>query len=81
MREQAAGELPEGTPHIKPDDVSFIYLDRSDQGAVTACQIGLTLDGKFDSPWPRGFFSERTAEVLPSAMRAKWEAARRREQT
>lgn len=81
MREQAAGELPEGTPHIKPDDVSFIYLDRSDQGAVTACQIGLALDGKFDSPWPRGFFSERTAEVLPSAMRAKWEAARRREQT
>lgn len=79
MREQAAGELPEGATYIKADDVSFIYLDRSDQGAVTACQIGLTPDGKFDSPWPRGFFSERTAEVLPAAMRAKWEAARREE--
>jgi predicted ATPase len=81
MRELAAGELPEGAPHIKPDDVSFIYLDRSDQGAVTACQIGLAPDGKFDSPWPRGFFSERTAEVLPAAIRAKWEAARRGELT
>lgn len=81
MREQAAGELPEGAPHIKPDDVSFIYLDRSDQGSVTACQIGLAPDGKFDSPWPKGFFSERTAEVLPAAMRAKWEAARRGELT
>jgi predicted ATPase len=79
MREQAAGELPEGASHIKPDDVSFIYLDRSDQRAVTACQIGLAPDGKFDSPWPRGFFSERAAEVLPAAMRAKLEAARRGE--
>jgi hypothetical protein len=79
MREQAAGELPEGATHIKPDDISFIYLDRSDQGTVTACQIGLTADGKFDSPWPRGFFSERASEVLPAAMRAKLEAARRGE--
>lgn len=79
MREQAAGELPEGATQIKPDDISFIYLDRNDQGTVTACQIGLTADGKFDSPWPRGFFSERAAEVLPAAMRAKLEAARRGE--
>lgn len=79
MREQAAGELPDGATRIKPDDVSFIYLDRSDEGTVTACQIGLTADGKFDSPWPRGFFSERAVEVLPAAMRAKLEAARRGE--
>lgn len=79
MREQAAGELPDGATRIKPDDVSFIYLDRSDEGTVAACQIGLTADGKFDSPWPRGFFSERAVEVLPAAMRAKLEAARRGE--
>jgi hypothetical protein len=77
MREQASGELAKDETQITPHDVSFIYLDRSDQGAVTACQIGLTADGKFDSPWPRGFFSERAAEVLPAAMRAKLEAARR----
>ncbi|NIC42651.1 AAA family ATPase [Aquabacterium sp. A08] len=79
MREQAAGELPDGATRIKPDDVSFVYLDRSDEGTVTACQIGLTADGKFDSPWPQGFFSERAVEVLPAAMRAKLEAARRGE--
>ena len=77
LREQAAGELPEGVAKVTPDDVSFIYLGRDDQCTVTASQIGLAPDGKFDSPWPNGFFSERAAEVLPAAMRSKLEAARR----
>jgi len=77
LREHAAGELPEGVAKVTPDDVSFIYLGRDDQGTVTASQIGLAPDGKFDSPWPNGFFSERAAEVLPAAMRSKLEAARR----
>lgn len=77
LREQSAGELPETSATLTPDDVSFIYVGRDDQGAVTASQIGLTSDGKFDSPWPNGFFSERAAEVLPAAMRSKFEAVRR----
>jgi len=77
LREHAAGELPEGVAKVTPDDVSFIYLGRDDQGTVTASQIGLAPDGKFDSPWPNGFFSERAAEILPAAMRSKLDAARR----
>lgn len=77
LREQAAGELPEGVGHINPTDISFVYLGRNDMGVVTTAQIGLAPDGKFDSPWPNGFFSERAAEVLPAAMREKLEAARR----
>jgi hypothetical protein len=77
LREQAAGELPEGSVVVAPEDVSFIYLGRDNHGKVTASQIGLASDGKFDSPWPNGFFSERAAEVLPSAMRSKFEAVRR----
>lgn len=77
LREQSAGEMPEASATLTPDDVSFIYIGRDEQGAVTASQIGLTSEGKFDSPWPNGFFSERAAEVLPSAMRSKFEAVRR----
>jgi predicted ATPase len=77
LREQAAGELPEGVGHISPADISFVYLDRSETGVVITAQIGLAEDGKFDSPWPNGFFSERATEVLPAAMREKLEAARR----
>ncbi len=77
LREQAAGELPEGVGHISPADISFVYLDRSEAGVVITAQIGLAEDGKFDSPWPNGFFSERATEVLPAAMREKLEAARR----
>lgn len=77
LREQAAGELPEGVGHINPTDISFVYMGRNDMGVVTTAQIGLAPDGKFDSPWPNGFFSERAAEVLPAAMREKLEAARR----
>lgn len=77
LREQAAGELPEGVGHINPTDISFVYMDRNEMGVVTTAQIGLAPDGKFDSPWPNGFFSERAAEVLPTAMREKLEAARR----
>ncbi len=77
LREQAAGELPEGVGHISPADISFVYLDRSEAGVVITAQIGLAEDGKFDSPWPNGFFSERAAEALPAAMRERLEAARR----
>ena len=77
LREQAAGELPEGMGHISPIDISFVYMGRNDTGVVITAQIGLAPDGKFDSPWPNGFFSERAAEVLPTALREKLEAARR----
>ncbi len=81
LREQAAGELPEGVGRINPTDISFVYMGRNDVGVVTTAQIGLAPDGKFDSPWPNGFFSERAAEVLPTAMREKLEAARRARKT
>lgn len=76
LREHVLGELPEGMTAVDPKDVNFIYLGLDEQGSVLVSQIGLTPEGKFDSPWPNGFFSERAAEVLPSAMREKLEASR-----
>lgn len=76
LREQVLGELPEDALPLRPDDVSFVYLRQGPDGVVTASAIGLTVDGKFDSPWPNGFFAERTFEILPAVARAKLEAAR-----
>lgn len=77
LREQMAGEaLPETEP-LDPKDVSFVYLGRDQSGCVRVSHIGLTDQGKFDAPWPNGFFAERAAEVLPSAMRAQLEARRK----
>jgi predicted ATPase len=80
LREQISGEAAPGTDPINPKDVSFIYLGRNDSGHVEATQIGLTEDGKFDASWPNGFFIERSAEVLPSGMRAKLQARLAREE-
>lgn len=77
LREHGLGELPADVSPLLPDDVSFVYLGRAPDGAVIATAIGLTADGKFDSPWPNGFFAERTLEILPADARAKFEAARR----
>lgn len=74
LREQMAGEASPETEPLDPKDVSFVYLGRDHSGCVRASHIGLTEQGKFDAPWPNGFFAERAAEVLPSAMRAQLEA-------
>jgi predicted ATPase len=81
LREQFTGEIPGGVPQFPPEDISFIFFSRDGAGSVVATQIGLTPEGKFDSPWPNGFFAERASEVLPSAMRAKLEARRKGEAT
>ena len=81
LREAAAGEQTVGQRHITPDLVNMLYLGRSASGAVNATQIGLTPQGKFDSAWPEGFFSERTVEVLPARAREQLSAARRERKT
>ena len=80
VREQVLGELPSDVPALDIQDVSFIYLGRGQDGNVTTTTIGLSPDGKFDAPWPNGFFSERASEVLSSANRAKLNAARHKVQ-
>jgi hypothetical protein len=77
LREQFTGEAANTVPEFQAEDISFIFFSRNDSGRVVAAQIGLTPEGKFDAPWPNGFFHERTVEVLPASARAKLEEARR----
>lgn len=78
VREQLAGEGPLGQDSFNPQILSFVYLGRDSTGRVTASHIGLTPQGKFDSPWPNGFFAERANEVLTAAMRTRFEDSRSR---
>ena len=57
------GELPEGKPALKPEQVSVVYLDRVD-GEVTATRLRIDEGGEFIDRWPHGFFDERADELF-----------------
>ena len=63
IEETHGGELPEGKPALKPDQVSVIYLDRVD-GEVTATRLRIGEEGEFIDRWPHGFFDERAKELF-----------------
>jgi len=81
LREAASGEAPDAVPGISASLVSMIYLGRSKSGVVQLTPIGFTDQGKFDAPWPDGFFPERTVEVLPAKAREKLELVRKERKT
>lgn len=57
MRETADGELPEGMPPVRPDDVTVLYVEpRADGSGVRILE--LDQEGEFLDPWPGGFFEE-----------------------
>jgi len=47
---------------LRPDDVSIIYVSRSDKGS-SAKRLHLDEDGDFIDEWPGGFFPERLKEL------------------
>jgi len=63
IRETTEGELPEGMPPIKPEDVSVVYVKAGKEGSE-AIQIPIKADGDFASDWPDGFFTEREKELF-----------------
>ena len=48
---------------LSPDDVSVIYVDRSDEGSV-CLQLRLDSEGDFIDEWPDGFFEEGYKEMF-----------------
>lgn len=63
IEETASGELPEGKPALKPDQVSVVYVDQV-EGEVRATRIRIDETGEFIDRWPQGFFDERTDELF-----------------
>ncbi len=48
---------------ITPEILGVYYLS-NEGGAITATRLDANSSGDFDTPWPRGFFEERGAELF-----------------
>lgn len=57
IREAADGKLPTDLPHVRPEDVSVLYVQPTKNGAIVRV-LELDEDGEFLDPWPGGFFEE-----------------------
>lgn len=62
IRETAEGTLPKGSPGLRAEQVSVVYLQRGSLGA-TVDHLRIDGSGEFIDPWPQGFFDERFAEI------------------
>ena len=63
IEETYSGELQEGEPALKPDQLSVVFLEQID-GEVTAKRLRVDETGEFIDRWPQGFFRERAAELF-----------------
>ena len=63
IRETTENELPPGVTGLKPDDLSVIYVDKTDEG-VQLRNLRVDEEGEFIDRWPKGFFDERTDELF-----------------
>jgi predicted ATPase len=63
IEETHSGELPEGKPALKPDQVSVVFLEQVD-GEVQATRLRVDETGEFIDRWPQGFFDERDDELF-----------------
>ena len=63
IEETHSGELPEGKPALKPEQVSVVFLEQTD-GEVRATRLRIDETGEFIDRWPQGFFEERSDELF-----------------
>ena len=63
IRETTDGELPDGVPAVRPEQVAVLYVQPGSDGAEVL-HMPITPDGEFERPWPGGFFPERSKELF-----------------
>ena len=57
VRDTNDEKLPADLPHVRPEDVSVLYVEPTSNGAMVRV-LELDEDGDFLDPWPGGFFEE-----------------------
>ncbi|OQX24781.1 MAG: hypothetical protein BWK80_19030 [Desulfobacteraceae bacterium IS3] len=62
IRETADEELPEEIMPITPEDIAVLYVQSGEKGSKVI-HIPVTKNGRFNIPWPEGFFAERAKEL------------------
>ena len=63
IEETHSGDLPEGRPPLRPEQVSVVFIEQVD-GEVRATPLRIDETGEFIDRWPRGFFDERDDELF-----------------
>lgn len=63
IRETTDNELPPGVTGLKPEDLSVVYVENTEEG-VGFRTIQVDAEGEFLDRWPRGFFEERAGELF-----------------
>ncbi len=63
IEETHSGELPVGKPQLRPDQVSVVFVERTDN-EVKISQLRIDETGEFIDRWPHGFFEERAEELF-----------------
>src|SRR5207245_996145 len=74
IRETTEGELPQGHPGLKPEQISVVYVEPGDEQdrlegdqrppAVRLRHLRIDETGECLDRWPRGFFEERAEELF-----------------
>ena len=63
IEETHSGDLPEGKPPLRPEQVSVVFIEQVD-GEARATPLRIDETGEFIDRWPHGFFRERAAELF-----------------
>lgn len=63
MRETFQGNLPEGLPPVRPEDVAVLYVERDGLQSIVR-EMSLNERGELVKAWPGGFFEEGLREVF-----------------
>lgn len=63
MRQTAAGELPDGIPKIRPEDVMVLFVEPDGSRSIIR-EMPLNEHGDLVKAWPGGFFEEGLREVF-----------------
>jgi len=63
MRETSEGELPDGFPKIRPEDVMVLFVEPEGSRSVVR-EMPLNERGELVKAWPGGFFEEGLREIF-----------------
>lgn len=63
IRETSEGEMPPFGHSLRPEELSVIYVEASDD-AVRFKRLRIDEEGEFIDRWPKGFFEERAEELF-----------------
>ncbi len=63
MRETSSGELPDGVPMVRPDDVMVLFVEPDGPKSIVR-EMPLNERGELVKAWPGGFFEEGLREIF-----------------